>query len=153
MSGLLPASAGTRLVCGGLVVILGLLTAGGCGGKGHRQVVPVRGQVFVKSKGKSEPAKGARVVFHIQNDDLNYNPAGTVQPDGSFQVSTYGPNDGLPVGEYKVTITWKGTKVQMGEVIDSGPDRLRGKYENPTKTPLRARVTSEGLDPKTFELD
>jgi hypothetical protein len=153
MSGLLPASAGARLVCGGLVVVLGLLAAGGCRGPGRRQVVPVRGEVFVESKGKRQPAKGAEVFFHIQNDDLGFNPKGTVEEDGSFQVSTDGPNDGLPVGKYKVTITWHKTKVLMGQKERVGPDLLQGKYKDPNKTPLRATVTSEGLDPKTFKLD
>ena len=149
------ASAGTRLVCAGLLVALGPFV-GGCGGKGHRPVVPVRGEVFVKAKGKREPAKGARILFHIQNDDgepLPLVPGGTVQDDGSFQVSTYAANDGLPVGEYKVTITWQKTKIYMGEARAAGPDLLRGKYMNPKQTPLHARVTSEGLDPRTFELD
>jgi hypothetical protein len=130
---------------------------GGCaGGKNRRPVVAVRGEVFVKSRGKSAPPKGARVLFHIQNDDgepLPLIPGGTVQEDGSFRVSTYEANDGLPVGDYKVTITWHKTQVLMGEEKPEGPDLLRGKYADPKKTRLVARVTSNGLEQSRFVLE
>jgi hypothetical protein len=33
-------------------------------------------------------------------------PQGTVKPDGTFVLGTYGKDDGAPAGEYKVTVQW-----------------------------------------------
>jgi hypothetical protein len=152
-----PAPAGTRVVCHALVIGLVLLAACGCGtGKGRRPVIPVRGKAYAKVQGKVQPAKSAQLLFYIQNDQgepLPMVPGATVEDDGSFQPSTYTARDGLPVGEYKVTATWQKMEISMGRQRPSGPDRWGGKYRDPKTTPLRAKVTAEGLEPAEFTLD
>jgi hypothetical protein len=140
-----------------LVIGLVLLSAWGCGkGKGRRPVVPVRGKAYAKVQGKLQPAKSAQLLFYIQNDQgepLPMVPLATVEDDGTFQPSTYTAGDGLPVGEYKVTATWQKTEVSMGRKRPYGPDLLGGKYRDPKTTPLRAKVTAEGLEPAEFALE
>jgi hypothetical protein len=103
-------------------------------------VYPVRGQVFYEGK----PAVRARVSFHaLGNPELRSGaPMALVEEDGSFRLSTRRAYDGIPAGEYAVTITWpSATKQQNG--FNAGPDLLDGRYADPNSTPLRARV-SEG---------
>jgi hypothetical protein len=151
------ASPDWRAGCRGLVVVLVVLSAAGCGkGKTRRPVVPVRGEIYAKLQGKLQPAKGAQLLFHLQNDQgepLPLVPGAVALEDGSFQPSTYSARDGLPVGDYKVTATWQQTEISMGRQRPAGPDRWGGKYKDPQTTPLRARVTASGLEPPRFELD
>jgi hypothetical protein len=154
---LLPALAGTRVVGHALVIALVLLGGSGCSkGKGRRPVVAVRGQAFARFQGKVQPAQGAQLLFYLQNDQgdpLPMVPGARVADDGSFQPSTYTAKDGLPIGDYKVTATWQAMEVHMGRQRPAGQDRLQGKYKDPKSTPLRARVTSSGLEPQRFDLD
>ena len=57
---------------------------------------PVRGQVWFEGR----PAEGATVVFHpAQSDDaVSLTPSATVEPNGSFALSTRLPGDGAPAG-------------------------------------------------------
>jgi len=137
-----------------LVFLALLLAAGGCGKKGRRPVVPVRGEVVCKTKKGTVPTKGAQVEFYLQNDQgepLPIRPVAKVRDDGTFEVCTYELNDGLPEGEYKVTVAWDKTVKFMGE------DRPRGSlvkdiYRDPNKTPLRATVKF-GMESLRFEVE
>ena len=80
----------------------------GCTPSHERSVFPVKGQVFVRS----QPAAGARVILRpMENANpeewtAGY-PRGMVADDGSFQVSTYGSDDGAPAGDYVVLVEWR----------------------------------------------
>ena len=80
------------------------LCVSACGGKQRLPVFPVRGKVFFQGK----PAAGAVVVLNRvgQTDPTAVLPQGTVGTDGTFQVSTYGKNDGAPAGDYAVSFVW-----------------------------------------------
>ena len=69
---------------------------------------PVRGVVHLDGA----PAAGASVVFHVKDPDgkKGFRAAGDAlaEGDGSFVVSTYGAFDGLPAGEYAVTVAYDG---------------------------------------------
>jgi hypothetical protein len=105
----------------------------------HREVFPVKGQLFVDKK----PATGAIVWLH--NIELvggaadpvaranEPRPRGIVQEDGSFEVSTYGTGDGAPVGRYRLAIFW--TK-NSGPGDDGGINLLPARYQNPKNSDL-----------------
>lgn len=122
------------------VVLLGLL---GCGKTDDRKpVFPVEGRLTFNK----EPMGGAMVTFHPLGDT---NPRAlrsqaTADADGRFQMTTYLAGDGVPAGEYAVTVYWPGKrtgKTKPGEEEeDMPPDRLNKTYTVPATTKLRATV-------------
>lgn len=113
--------------------ILASLVAVGCGSNGKIPTYPVKGQITVNG----EPAAHARVVL-VPSDPNAPKPIGFAKDDGSFEVSTFGTNDGAPKGDYKVLVEWREPK--DGNPRDRGADKLGGKYMIADKTPLKATV-------------
>jgi hypothetical protein len=119
----------------------------GCSGGGPPKKVcyPVKGELTVAGK----PAEGATII--LQPREANPTdwsagfPRATVGGDGKFQVSTYGENDGAPAGEYVILVTWEAPNPTNEEA--SGPDRLGGRYIDPEKSKLTAKV-----EPRPTEL-
>ena len=114
-------------ICG---VLCSVLCVCGCGGDGRPSLVPVTGKVTLNG----EPIDGAMVGFQPQ-DIEGYNRPSTATTDaqGSFTVGTYGTDDGIPEGSYRVT-------VRKSEVIGKIPEgyNLENPEENPR--PLRTRL-------------
>src|SRR5262245_31329915 len=115
-----------------LLAVLSLWAAG-CGGK--KAVVPVEGRVLYKGQA---PAAGALVVFHPVGGQAApgaARPTAAVKEDGSFRPTTYEPEDGLPEGEYHVTIIWpeavKPSALGDREARAMPKDRLPGRYGDP----------------------
>jgi hypothetical protein len=103
-------------------------------------VFPVEGQV--KFNGKATP--GAQVALHpvgISKPGEKPSARATVQPDGTFKITTYDSGDGAPEGEYKVTVEWR-PLVQSGGDWHQGPNTLPAKYASPTTTDLKANVVA-----------
>jgi hypothetical protein len=124
-----------------LAVGLASCSGGSAPPAGQKPVFPVRGQVFVGDK----PAVGAFVLFVPVGepaDPIDPRPRAEVQADGSFQLSTYGDNDGAPAGEYVVVVTWT--------VEDQ--DRLQGRYADPGRSKLRATVKEGANELQPFRL-
>ena len=71
----------------------------GCSSNGV-PTYPVRGQVVFAD---GEPVKFGRVEFYHAGHDLT--SSGTIQSDGSFQLSTYSERDGAPAGSHDVVVT------------------------------------------------
>jgi hypothetical protein len=151
MSPLLHSSSGALLA---VLVLAAALLSGGCRGKGRRPVVPIQGELVYKAGGKESPARGAVLTFYLQNDPepLPLHPSTRVGEDGGFQVSTYDRNDGLPEGEYVVTVRWRKWIVEMNEEREHGPDLLSGKYSDPKTSTLRATV-KKGMGPLRLEVE
>ena len=101
---------------------------------------PVSGQVIYQGK----PAAGAWVVFHPKTDPSLPSPKAKVDGQGNFALSTYGPADGAPVGEYAVTVEWfKFNTNAVDPVV--GPNLLPAKYSTPQTTTVVAKV-AEGTN-------
>lgn len=82
-----------------ILVVLGIsLAAPGCG-PSQPVPVPVRGRVTYEG----HPVATGSVMFTSTNKTLP-NARGRLQEDGSFQLTTFEPDDGAVPGEYKVTI-------------------------------------------------
>jgi hypothetical protein len=133
-----PGRFGTWL-CAVLGLVLG---GGGCqkAGPVRTAVQPSKGSLTVDDK----PAYQARVFFHpkAEIDGTKIQPMAIVAADGTFQPTTYAEGDGLPVGEYTVTVTWPEIKMDIGEEVQ-GPDRLHRVYDKPER-PVAQVVIQEG---------
>src|SRR5262245_3832347 len=145
-----PAVPATTFLIG--LFFLAVLVSG-CGRK-ERPTIPVQGEVvYTDRNGAKVSPEGAMLTFYLQDDPnpLPLHPTARVEKDGTFQVSTYATNDGLPEGEYRVTASWQDFKVVMGQEQPKGPDKLKNKYGDPNTTPLRATV-KKGMASLRYEL-
>ena len=111
-------------------------------------VFPVKGKVTFEG----EPAAGAFVVFHPKTPpkpgDTPSSPRATVQPDGSFALTTASEGDGAPAGDYAVTVQWM-KPVKQGKDVLPGPNVIPKAYTEPASTPLSASVreSENALEP------
>jgi len=78
-------------------VIWLLVSIAGCGAG----MQPVRGTVKLAD---GKPASGSQVVVEGGPEGKKVSARGDVQGDGSFELSTYKPGDGVPPGKYKVQV-------------------------------------------------
>jgi hypothetical protein len=92
-------------------------------------VFPVKGKVMIDG----QPMSGATVLFYPTQDfpkgSAQQHPRAVVEEDGTFQVSTYGSNDGAPAGEYTVTVSWKGdtdglNNEQQADLPEKAPETV-----------------------------
>jgi hypothetical protein len=99
---------------------------------------PARGTVSYAGK----PAHGAIVVLLPKEGTLKgltAHPRGEVAADGSFTLTTFVAGDGVPAGEYTLTVRWPGARTRSGAVSSAGddpfPDRLQGRFADPHTSP------------------
>jgi hypothetical protein len=138
-----------RRLCRVFAVTLLALACASCSSKSSqtgvtKPVHPVRGKLFVAEK----PAVGAFVLFIPVNEPPDSpvpRPRATVQEDGSFQLSTYGENDGAPVGDYRITVVW-------GVDGRDDEDRLQGRYADPDRSGLKHTVKEGPNEIPAFKL-
>lgn len=86
-----------RSTFGPAVGLFVALAAVGCGPR----LVPVHGKAVLAS---GRPAAGSQVVFEGEVDGKPISARGDVREDGSFEMGTYAPGDGVPPGTYRVQI-------------------------------------------------
>lgn len=82
------------------LALLGFL-ATGCGGQG---LYPVRGKVVYTD---GTPLAGGWVVVEKTEGDPPPSADGPVQEDGTFEMRTARPGDGVPLGKYRVLVKAK----------------------------------------------
>jgi hypothetical protein len=125
------------LSCVGLAIFLT-----SCSGKSRKPVFPVHGQVFDKD---NKPAVGALVIFHpTDNSDPNtVKPLARVDEKGNFTLTTYEKNDGGPEGEYAITIQWRLPPANPFGGEKEGPDRLKGRYNDPKTSTLKFKIANQ----------
>jgi hypothetical protein len=134
-----------------LVLLLVAAVDAGCSRSpvpNRKAVIPVSGKLLASGK----PAAGAVVCFHPVNDPgpraLRSNAK--VEQDGAFVVTTYAKGDGVPEGEYVVTVYWadltKGPpKGDDEDLTDLPPDLLQGRFARRETSKLRAKITGESV--------
>lgn len=117
--------------------LLAVITLVGCNWEPPRlNVYPVSGSLLVDGR----PADQALVYFH-RTDGGQTKPFAKVAADGTFRPGTYTATDGLPAGEYALTVQWPTVKVVEGEER-LGPDQLAGRYSDPQKPVATIRVSA-----------
>ena len=139
-----------------LSIVLTVFLFASCGGDkspAKKATVPVKGQFFYRL----QPAAGAQVFFQPQDggkaeDWTSGFPRATVAADGSFAVGTYEDADGAPPGEYVVTCTWPAVVAGAEENEEPPPDRFGGRFHDPSRSPLRAKVGETATDLPRFDL-
>ena len=138
------------------LLAIGMLSLAACGDQ-RPPAYPVTGQVLFENK----PAEHAIVIFHPDATDeelAQLRPHGTVDANGHFELTTYVSGDGAPAGSYRVTVTWPSSDpadrvaAEDPEYTPSGPDRLKGRFANPSATELKATVKSGSNVLAPFEL-
>jgi hypothetical protein len=117
----------------------------GCTGKPGprvRPTFPVRGQVFYEGR----PVARALVVLHPRPalDDPPVLSFARTETYGSFQISTYKPNDGAPAGKYAVAI--------IKEDDQEGVHLLPSNYASPDTSGFTVEVREEDNTLPPFRL-
>ena len=149
---------GNCLTAIGLGLYIPLLT--GCGNsRDLLPLNPVTGQV----RSDGGPLEGATVVFYpVGGSEMlqDLRPRGTTNVDGQFQLQTYLPGDGAPVGEFKVTIEWRGKPVpedstdERHDANNLRPNLLLETFAAPASTPINATISNgeNALEPFQVKL-
>jgi len=119
-----------------------------CGCTQTPSVVPVSGKVLYNG----EPLPFGIVMFQPEKGQA---AQGEIQPDGSFQLSTYGPNDGAVPGLHKVSVRCFSTQKAGADGGDAGaPGRLLipQQYTRFGMSGLSADVKPGSTEPIVLEL-
>ena len=86
-----------------------------------------------------KPAAGATIILVPKTEiagSTTPRPQGKVDDNGTFQLSTFGTNDGAPAGEYGLIVFWPG---------NDSDDRLNGRYDTPAETKQTVKI-AEGTN-------
>jgi hypothetical protein len=137
--------------CKGSILVI-LLLAGwqlGCSRDQRVKVYPVVGKLLIDG----QVAEKVLVYFYPLRAVAGANPIpfGIVGPDGTYRPSTYVRGDGLPSGEYTVTVVWPRYIEFDGQEIASD-DRLAGKYSDRARSTIKMRVTVDTVELPLIEL-
>ena len=121
-----------------LIVLQFALWSAGCG-DGRPNLVRVAGHVTMNG----QPVTAGAIIFHPDsaNGFQNDKPSSVLQLDGSFTMKTFPYGDGVPPGEYKVTLA-----PELATRIE------RPRYGNVSETPWEIDVPPDGLTDHVFEL-
>ena len=131
-----------------LLLSLASVMSASCQGDRRHALHSVHGQVTFQKK----PASSVVVVLRPVNRDVTYpTPSGTVGPDGKFVIGTYAIGDGVPVGEYVVTMTWT-QMVTDANGDQQSRDRLGGRYADPLKSQWKIAIREGDNDLGQFHL-
>jgi len=120
---------------------------------GQLPVFRVKGTVIFGG----EPLAGAKLFFHPDSplEDANGKPmplpSAYSKEDGSFVATTYRPGDGLPQGEYLVTVSCPDT--QQAAVDGSYPELLPPRYQDPRTSDLAVSIIAGQNSLQPFELN
>lgn len=142
------------------VVLWLVLTIAGCGGSGRPSLAKISGTVQLDGK----PLEGAQVGLVLATDAKSkyHRPSSAVtDAQGKFTPQTYGKDDGLPVGKYKVGVQKRELMGQLPKDFDvENPGKYNLKYKwitpmsaaQPESSGITVEVTSSGMKPAVIEL-
>lgn len=141
-----------------LSICLGLSSLLGCGGTG---MLPVEGTVTLDG----EPLEGAAISFVPAEGGRPC--SGQTDEQGHFTLASYTAGDGVPPGEYKVTVVKLDARRQaeaapvedgteedeqvMGSIEEAVKFLTPMKYSSPATTDLKVEVTA-GMEPVQIDL-
>jgi predicted phosphodiesterase len=110
---------------------------------------PVKGYVYCDGV----PPAGATIAFHQKGATTNlaYRAVAdaVIEGDGSFTLSSAGPFDGAPAGDYVVTVAYDGRYSFNGKKIKN--DDLPARFAKPDTSDLKATV-KVGANELTIEV-
>lgn len=126
-----------KRVLGILVAVFVLPVLAGC--SGTPPLVPVSGTVKLDGK----PIAEATVTFLPTEGTLKWVARGKTDSQGLFQLRYLDQTTGVPVGEYKVTLSTERQDIEGAEIFPA-------RYHNPEETILKVTVPEGG---KSFDLE
>jgi hypothetical protein len=107
----------------------------GCGSGTY----PVEGRLVWKDGTPATELAGSNVIF--DGVDQKSSALGSIQPDGSFRLTTHNPNDGAPAGDYNVLVIEVGRKPLGGaEPGALAPGVMDERFADPSTSKLTATV-------------
>ena len=108
-------------------------------------------QGWVTLEGK--PVEGAMVRFYKKNltmeGKFDFVGDGMTEADGTFGVSTYKAFDGIPAGEYTVTVV---SSANLEDGTKPTANKLPARYARTATTPLRVVVKTDDKSVVTLDL-
>jgi hypothetical protein len=127
-----------------LALVVFCAAAAGCN---NRPTAQVRGKVLYKDG--SVPQGGVRVIRFEPTPDttaaIRKTASGQIMDDGSFDLFTRKPGDGVILGKYAVTFTvWRGPRDRVSLIDD--------KYTASATTPYTVTVDDD-MDDLKFEIE
>jgi len=137
------------------LVIACLVWTAGCSSRANQReqlpTSPARGIVTYKG----QPVANASVGFVSLDNKIR--ASGRTDGVGSFMLSTYGEQDGVPPGKYKVTVAVSLSKEIEPGVLEPEPEGgwkspIPIKYANPETTSILVEVTEGGKNDFPIDL-
>ena len=131
--------------------VLAIALCTSCNGDTRKPVHPTRGKVVNKNGAAPE---GVLVIFTpVGETDAAKNwphgfPRATTDKDGAFALTTYASDDGIPAGEYIVTMQW--TPPVSGNEERDAPDKFGGRYADPKKSTWKVTIIEGNNDLPPF---
>jgi len=119
-----------------LIGCCSLLCSCGKEGPPRKETFPVSGEVLVDGQPAGLMAVRCVNVNGIDNAAPTTSAAFTDEK-GKFKIATYQAADGVPEGEYLLTFEWGKWNLDGSY---GGPDRLKGRYKDPTRSRVRFKV-------------
>ena len=122
-----------------VIICLSAALAFACSSCGNKdRVYPVSGKVTYKGF----PASGAVVYLRRQGGDATKEPTimGVVKQNGTFELVSGPLGKGGPAGAYDVLVEWTRFTGQGNKRPQTGPDFLKGSYDDPKRPLLHATV-------------
>lgn len=99
---------------------------------------PVRGRVTVDGQ---PPGSALQIECHpVAGMDTRNPTISRTESDeaGNFKISTYAAGDGVPAGDYVLTVTWLTFNLMSRDY--TGPDKLNGRYADAKMSELKVTV-------------
>jgi hypothetical protein len=137
------------------------VVAVGCGKSNKPSDMGELGGCVVKVTQDGAPLEGADVIFYAQDpENQKYTPSGRTNEKGEAKIKTYG-FEGVPAGEYKVTVTKlvieEGTLVveeNGAESVERGAEYqvVAAEYRDVNTTPLTVTVTDPMKEVPVFDV-
>lgn len=134
----------------------------GCSGADRPDLVEIEGTVTLDG----EPLGDAQIFFLTADPDSPYQrPAsGKTDASGKFALSTYGDEEGVPLGKYKVGVIKQEVVGELPEnanpegLAESGvPIQMKWltprEYASPDDSGITVEVTSDGMQPAVIALE
>ena len=113
-------------------------------------VFPASGKILYQGK----PLAGVVLLFHSTDFNQKIKSQATADDDGKFVVTTFKSADGAPEGDYIITLVVPSNESDStredaateSRLRKEGPVRFPSKYQNPTTSPLKVKVTKNQPD-------
>lgn len=148
-SGILLETGSSQRVFG-LVGLFACATLFGCSpSKPWETTHPTTGQVTYKGA----PVKNADLSFFPEDRTVpdSVRPKAKTSADGKFVAWTNVQGDGVPVGNYKVTIVHNEVSVSKDTIV-AKPNDLPAKYASLDTTDLQVQIKAGNNELRSFDL-